>query len=289
MYRVDGGRHLPEWTVDSLPGYQHAKPVRIGNAASTQHQVDVLGEVIDCLDLARRTGLPAMEHEMAVELKIVEHLEQIWNTAASGIWESRTQSRHYTYSKVMAWVALDRFITHYGNAVSAERSALERLIALRHIIREQVCKKGWNEKLATFTRCYGDQEVDASLLLLPIVGFLPADEPRMASTIARIQQDLSDGGLIRRTKVKSESQNEGAFLACSCWMADCLNLQGRRSEALTQFERVLAVSNDLGLFAEEYDVPGKHLTGNFPQTLTHLAVVNTALGLCGPVLQRGGG
>lgn len=289
MYRVDGSRHLVEWTVDSLPGYRHATPVRIGNAASTQHQVDVLGEVLDCLDLARRGGVPTSEQELAVELKTVLHLEKIWDTAGSGVWESRAELRNYTYSRVMAWVALDRFISHHEGTGRVDRSMLERLTTLRHTIHEQVCREGWNEALGTFTRYYGGQEVDASLLLLPLVGFLPANDPRMLSTVATIQRELSEGGLIRRMKAKAEGPDEGAFLACSCWMADCLNLQGRSKEALAQFESVLAVSNDLGLLAEEYNVPGRHLAGNFPQTLTHLAVVNTALGLCGPMLQRGGG
>ena len=148
--------------------------------------------------------------------------------------------------------------------------------------------EGWNAGLGTVTQHYGGQAVDASLLLLPLVGFLPADDPRMAATIRTIQRELSEGGLIRRTKAKAEGPNEGAFLACSCWMADCLNMQGRKEEARAQFERVLAVANDLGLLAEEFNVPAKHLAGNFPQALTHLAVVNTALGLSGPTLRRGG-
>ena len=166
---------------------------------------------------------------------------------------------------------------------------IERIKALRQTIHDEVCREGWNEGLGTFVQHYGGQAIDASLLLLPLVGFLPADDPRMAATIETIGRELSEGGLIRRNKAKAEPPNEGAFLACSCWMADCLNLLGRKEEARAQFERVLAVANDLGLLSEEYNVPGKHLAGNFPQALTHLAVVNTALGLCGPTLQRGGG
>ena len=166
---------------------------------------------------------------------------------------------------------------------------LEKLSQLRQTIHDEICIEGWNAGLGTFTQHYGGQSVDASLLLLPLVGFLPADDPRMAATITTIQRELSEGGLIRRTKAKAEGPNEGAFLACSCWMADCLNMQGRKEEARAQFERVLAVANDLGLLSEEFNVPGKHLAGNFPQALTHLAVVNTALGLSGPTLQRGGG
>jgi GH15 family glucan-1,4-alpha-glucosidase len=156
-------------------------------------------------------------------------------------------------------------------------------------MHDEVCREGWNAGLGTFTQHYGGEAIDASLLLLPLVGFLPADDPRMAATITMIQHELSEGGLIRRTKAKADGPNEGAFLACSCWMADCLNMQGRKEEAEAQLERVLAAANDLDLLAEEYNVPARHLAGNFPQALTHLAVINTALSLSGPTLQRGGG
>jgi GH15 family glucan-1,4-alpha-glucosidase len=286
MYRVDGSRHLSEWEVGSLPGYRYATPVRVGNAASAQHQVDVFGELLDALDVARRGGVPGSDQEALVRCKIAAHIEKIWHTEGSGVWESRSALRHYTYSKVMAWVGLDRFIRCHGETGSDH---LEKLSRLRQTIHDEVCREGWNEGLGTFTQHYGGQAVDASLLLLPLVGFLPADDPRMAATIATIERELSEGGLIRRTKARADGPNEGAFLACSCWMADCLNMQGRKEEARAQFERVLAVANDLGLLSEEFNVPARHLAGNFPQALTHLAVVNTALGLCGPTLQRGGG
>jgi GH15 family glucan-1,4-alpha-glucosidase len=289
MYRVDGSRHLSEWTVDALPGYRYASPVRIGNAASTQHQIDVFGEVLDALDLAERGGVPSSKQEAAAVCRIVEHLEKVWDTEGSGVWESRSEPRQYTYSKVMAWVGLDRFLREHGATGCVDPAAIERLQALRQTIHDEVCQEAWNEGLGTFVQHFGGQTIDASLLLLPLVGFLPADDPRMAATIATIQRELSEGGLIRRNKAKAEPPNEGAFLACSCWMADCLNMLGRKDEARAQFERVLAVANDLGLLSEEYNVPGKHLAGNFPQALTHLALVNTALGLCGPTLQRGGG
>ena len=286
MYRVDGSRHLSEWEVGSLPGYRYATPVRVGNAASTQHQVDVFGELLDALDVARRGGVPGSDQEAIVSGRIAAHIAKIWHTEGSGVWESRAALRHYTYSKVMAWVGLDRFIRYHGATGSVD---IMKLRELRQTIHDEVCREGWNEGLGTFTQHYGGQAVDASLLLLPLVGFLPADDPRMAATIATIGRELSEGGLIRRTKTRADGPNEGAFLACSCWMADCLNMQGRKEEARAQFERVLAVANDLGLLSEEFNVPAKHLAGNFPQALTHLAVVNTALGLCGPTLQRGGG
>jgi GH15 family glucan-1,4-alpha-glucosidase len=213
----------------------------------------------------------------------------VWNTEGSGVWESRSELRQYTYSKVMAWVGLDRFLRHHAETDTVDEATTQRLTALRQTIHDEVCREGWSNGLGTFTQHYGGQEIDASLLLLPLVGFLPVDDPRMVATIETIQRELSEGGLIRRTKAKAQPPNEGAFLACSCWMADCLNLQGRKEEARAQFERVLAVANDLGLLSEEYNLPGKHLAGNFPQALTHLAVINTALGLCGPTLQRGGG
>lgn len=285
MYRVDGSRHLDEWTVDALPGYREARPVRIGNAASTQVQIDVYGEVLDTLALARRAGIPATRHQETMEAAIVAHLERVWHHRGSGVWESRGQPRQYTYSKAMCWVGFDRALDH----LRLDAEARGRLEALRTRVHAEVCREGWNEGLGTFTQSYGSHALDASLLLLPLVGFLPADDPRMAATIARIGSELAQGGFVRRTRAKGDGADEGAFLPCSLWMADCLRLQGRHDEAAAYLERVLAVANDVGLLSEEYDVPGRALTGNFPQALTHLAVVNTALGLSGPVLDRGGG
>ncbi|APA85168.1 glycoside hydrolase family 15 protein [Paraburkholderia sprentiae WSM5005] len=289
MYRVDGNRHLHERTIDWLQGYRYASPVRVGNAAAAQHQIDILGEIIDCLSVARRAGLPSPSHEEEIERRIVEHLETVWNTRGSGIWESRSEPHHYTYSRVMAWVAVDRFITHRSTGDPPASPLEERLRALRETIHEEVCREAWNDGLGTFTQYYGSETLDASLLLMPLVGFLPADDPRMASTIDTIRRELTEGGLIRRRKKDPRGPNEGAFLACSCWMADCLKMQGRDSEAREQFERVLAVANDLGLFSEQYNTQHRQMAGNFPQALTHLAVVNTAIGLCGPALRRGGG
>jgi len=289
MYRVDGSRHLSEWTVDSLPGYRDARPVRIGNAASTQHQVDVYGEVLDCLSLSRRAGIEVTPHQAEVEARIVDHLAKVWDTPGSGVWESRSEPRQYTYSKVMAWVGVDRVLSDgvAEGSLSKERKA--QLEMLRQTIHDDVCHEGWNPGLGTFTQSYGNQVLDASLLLLPLVGFLPVDDPRITATVAKISTELSEGGLIRRKKAKVDGPNEGAFLACSFWMADCLAMQGHHDEAVAQFERVIALANDVGLLSEEYDVPAKRLAGNFPQALTHLALVNTALSLSGPVLNRAGG
>ena len=286
MYRLDGSRHLDEYRIKQLPGYRDARPVLIGNAAAKQHQIDVYGEVLDCLDLARRAGIPITPHHVAVERRIVDHLETVWDTPGSGVWEFRGHPRQYTYSKAMAWAGFDRAVRD-GEASGAEPQRLDHLRALRDKVHAAACREGWNEGLNTFTQAYGNEAIDASLLLMPLVGFLPADEPRMAATVAKVGAVLSEGGLIRRMKAKVDGPNEGAFLACSCWMADCLELQGRHDEAVAQFERLLAVGNDLGLFAEEYNVPAQHLAGNFPQALTHLAIVTTALSLSGPVLSRG--
>lgn len=288
MYRVDGARHLNEWIVEALPGYREALPVRVGNAASTQHQIDVYGETLDCLNFARRAGIDITEQHRRVERLIVDHLETVWHTRGSGVWESRGEPRQFTYSKAMAWVGFDRALQDeqaFGTLDEERRKHLEHL---RETVRDDVIRAGFNAGLNSFTQSYGSHELDASLLLMPIVGFLPADDPRMAATIDKIGKDLNDGGLIRRKARQPQGPNEGAFLACSCWMADCLNMQGRHDEAVAQFERVLAVANDVGLLSEEYDVAAKCLVGNFPQALTHLAVVNTALSLSGQVLNRGG-
>ena len=286
MYRVDGSRHLAEWTVGAA-----GLPLRAARCASaTPRQRSTRS--MSMASCSMRSTSPGAAASRAAGRRRSSGKRSSRISRGSGTPRARAsgsrarEPRHYTYSKVMAWVGLDRFIRHHGKTPSAE---LERLSRLRQTIHDEVCREGWNGGLRTFTQYYGGQEVDASLLLLPLVGFLPADDPRMAATIARIERDLSEGGLIRRSKAKADGPNEGTFLACSCWMADCLNMQGRHREASAQLERVLAVANDLGLLAEEYNVPGKHLAGNFPQALTHLAVVNTALGLSGPTIQRGGG
>jgi GH15 family glucan-1,4-alpha-glucosidase len=243
--------------------------------------------VLDCLDLACRGGVPSSDQESVIEQRLVEHLEAVWQTVGSGVWESRAEPRHYTYSKVMVWVAFDRFVSRHSGSDFVSREVLDGITALRQTVHDEICREGWNDGLGTFTQQYGSQTLDASLLLLPLVGFLPVDDPRMASTIATIEREFSEGGLIRREKPNADGPNEGVFLACSGWMAECMKLQGRDREAREQFERLLAVANDVGLLAEEYNVPAGHLAGNFPQALTHLAVVNAALALSGPTLQRG--
>jgi GH15 family glucan-1,4-alpha-glucosidase len=286
MYRVDGSRHVNEWSLDWLPGYRWARPVRIGNAAAAQRQIDVLGEVLDAFDMAARAGLAASAQERHVARAIAQRIEAIWQDPGQGVWESRAEARQYTYSKVMAWVGVDRCLRH--PALQGETDRRRRLVALRARIHDEVCAEAYHRGLGHFVQHYGGQKLDASLLLLPLVGFLPVDDPRIAGTIAAVERELMQDGLVRRTRAQGENP-EGAFLACTCWLADCRSLQGRASAAREALERVLSVRNDLGLLSEEYDLRGRHLAGNFPQALSHLAVVNTALGLSGPVLQRGGG
>ncbi len=288
LYRIDGGRHVNEWDVDWLPGYRWSRPVRVGNAAANQRQVDVLGEVLDTLALASRAGLETTRQEAAVARAVAERIESMWLETGQGVWESRARARQYTYSKVMAWAGIDRFLKNEPLHAGAGQDVLRRLKSLRDRIHREVCEEGFHSGLGTFVQHYGGQALDASLLLMPLVGFLPADDPRVAGTIAAIERELMEDGLVRRTRGTGE-EPEGAFIACTCWLADCRSLQGRDAEARETFERVLSIRNDVGLLSEEYNISGRHLSGNFPQALSHLALVNTALGLCGPVLQRGGG
>jgi GH15 family glucan-1,4-alpha-glucosidase len=287
MYRVDGGRDVNERIVEALPGYRYAQPVRVGNAAAAQFQLDVWGEVLDSLHLAERAGLPGSRQADLMQIKIVSHLANVWRQPDAGMWESREAPRHHTYSRAMAWVGIDCFL-HSHAAHDVDAAMLQYLRGVRAQIHTEICQEAWHSSLGTFTGYFGGVAPDASLLLLPLVGFLPIDDPRMASTIAFIGRELNDGGLIRRTK-SNHANREGAFIVCTCWMADCLSMQGNTEAAAALFERVLELRNDVGLLSEEYNLTGQHLSGNFPQALTHLGVVNTGLGLCGPVLQRGGG
>ncbi len=287
-YRISGERHIPESEIDWLEGYNHARPVRIGNAASTQHQADVYGELIDAMHLAAQAGIRRTAHSIAIEAKIVEHIEASWREPGAGLWESRGEPRHYVYSRVMAWVGVDRFLRAPENRDYAGPERVARWERLRDAIHADICRQGFHPGLNRFVEYYGGQGIDACLLLLPLVGFLPIDDPRIAATISAVERELIEGGLLLR-QPPHRSGRQGAFIACTLWLADCQNLQGRHAEARNTLGQVLALRNDLGLLAEEYNVPGKHLAGNFPQALSHLALINTALGLCGPVLQRGGG
>jgi GH15 family glucan-1,4-alpha-glucosidase len=288
MYRLDGGRRVNEWTVPWLSGYRRSTPVRVGNAAAHQNQTDVYGELVDVMDLASQAGIERDAHSIAVEQAIVERIERVWREADHGIWEHRGEPRHYVYSQVMAWVAIDRFLRSKAAVGHAGHDLVRRMAALRAEIHREVCQEGFDSRLNSFVQYYGGQDIDASLLLIPAVGFLPAGDVRMAATVERIERELIEDGLVYRSS-NSKRQSQGAFLACSCWLADCRQLQGRYTAARETFERFLAVRNDLGLLSEQYNLPGRRLTGNFPQALSHLALVTTALGLSGPVLQRGAG
>jgi GH15 family glucan-1,4-alpha-glucosidase len=278
MYGIKGERRLLEWEAGWLPGYEGAQPVRLGNAAHAQLQLDVYGELIDAFHQSRVSKLKLDDGTWDLELAVLGHLEEIWDQPDHGIWERRGKGFHYVFSKVMTWVAFDRGIK------SAEqfgfKAPLERWRALRDTIHREVCEKGFDRKQDSFVESYGSEVLDASLLLLPAVGFLPGSDPRIRGTIAAIERYLIRDGFVLRhdpREVTSEIQPiEGAFLACSLWLADAYVLCGEIDKAQVLFDRVVAVANDLGLLAEEYDSGAGRQTGNFPQALTHIALINTA-------------
>jgi GH15 family glucan-1,4-alpha-glucosidase len=288
VYRVDGGRQLREYELAHLPGYRGASPVRVGNAASAQAQLDVFGELMDSFDVLAKAGIERAPRVIEVETAIMRHLETRWDQPGADIWESRGESKLYTYSQAMTWVGIDRFVKAHDEKGQVDPPLIVRLKVLRTTIHRTVCERGYSSELGHFVQHYGDDTLDASLLLLPLAGFLPADDPRIAGTIAAIERRLMDGGLVRRKAPNPDGPNEGVFLAGSCWLADCYRLQGRDSEAVAMLERVIGVANDVGLLSEEYHVPSRTLIGNMPQAFTHLALVNTALHLSGPTIQRGG-
>jgi GH15 family glucan-1,4-alpha-glucosidase len=278
MYGILGQRRLLEWEVDWLSGYEGARPVRVGNAAHGQLQLDVYGELIDALYQARLAELKLDETSWALGRAILEHLEEVWDQPDHGIWERRGERKHYVFSKVMTWVAFDRAVK------AVERfefdAPLDRWRVLRDEICRDICEHGFDREQNAFVECYGSQLLDASLLLLPSVGFLPATDPRILGTVAAIEKYLMRDGFVLRhdpREVSEEQQPiEGAFLACSLWLADAYVLAGEIGKAEAMFERVVAVANDLGLLAEEFDPGVGRQTGNFPQALTHIALINTA-------------
>jgi GH15 family glucan-1,4-alpha-glucosidase len=281
MYGIAGERLLTEWEVPWLPGYEGSAPVRIGNAASGQLQLDVWGEMMDALHLAREGGLASSPVGWSLQCKAVEHLEDVWKEPDDGIWEVRGGRRHFTYSKVMAWVAFDRVICD-AEKYNLE-APLERWRKVRDEIHQTVCEKGFDAKRGCFTQSFGSAELDASLLLMPAVGFLPITDPRITATIAAVEQDLLSDGLVLRYRTESGADGlpsgEGVFLACSFWLADAYQMQGRNAEAHAMLERLLSLRNDLGLLSEEYDTDLKRQVGNFPQAFSHLALVRTAFSL----------
>ncbi len=281
LYDVRGARYIPEWEAGWLPGYAGSQPVRIGNAAANQLQLDVYGEVADAifhsLDAPGATG----EVEFRLMSGLVNHLEAIWRKPDHGIWEVRGQPQCFTHSKVLAWVAFDRAIR--TATALGEDAPLERWQGIRAAIHREVCQRSYSETRGTFVRSYESEALDASLLLMPLVGFLPHADERIRRTVDVIARELMCGGLVMRydTNVVSDDlpAGEGAFLACSCWMASNLAHMGRTAEARDLFERVLGLANDVGLLAEEYDMEHGRLVGNFPQALSHIAVANTAFDL----------
>jgi GH15 family glucan-1,4-alpha-glucosidase len=278
MYGIMGQRRLLEWEAGWLPGHEGAQPVRVGNAAHAQLQLDVYGELIDAFHQSRMAKLQLDKGSWALECAVLEHLAEEWDQPDHGIWERRGAPRHYVSSKVMTWLAFDRGIK------SAEtfglKAPLEKWLELRGLIHREVCEKGFDRQLNSFVESYGSKLLDASILMLPSVGFLPASDPRVRGTLEAIEKQLMPDGFVLRhdpREVSAEKQPiEGAFLACTLWLADAYVLAGEIDKAQTLFDRVIAVANDLGLLAEEFDAGAGRQTGNFPQALTHIALINTA-------------
>ncbi len=291
MYGLGGERRLTEWEVPWLPGYEGSRPVRIGNDAARQIQLDIFGEMVDAFYHTYLNGLPPAARAGAIGRAILDHLAGIWDQPDEGIWEVRGPPQHFTHSKVMAWVAFDRAIKISERLDGGAWAA--PWLEVRDEIHADVCAKGFDRRLGSFVQAYGSKALDASLLLLPLVGFLPPADPRIIGTVKAIEQRLVVDGLVLRYDtgegVDGLPPGEGAFLACSFWLADNYILQGRITEARELFERLLALTNDVGLLAEEYDPRAKRQLGNFPQAFSHVALVNTAFNLTrseGPAEQR---
>jgi GH15 family glucan-1,4-alpha-glucosidase len=281
MYGVAGERRLPELELDWLSGYEASRPVRVGNAASLQFQLDVFGELMEAVDLARAAGAKPENSVWDLQRVLVEFVENHWEEPDQGIWELRGPPQRLVYSRVMAWVAIDRAVK------SVEKYGLEgpveRWRKVRDEIHQQVCAEGYNAEVGAFTQAYGSKELDASLLMMPMMGFLPVQDPRVVGTIEAIQRDLMVDGFVLRYRnssgVDGLAGDEGAFLPCSLWLVAALAAMGRKDEALELFNRVLSVANDVGLLAEEYDTKRERLVGNFPQAFTHVAFINAARSL----------
>ncbi|MGI4827534.1 MAG: glycoside hydrolase family 15 protein [Janthinobacterium lividum] len=283
LYGINGERRLPEWTADWLAGYEHSQPVRIGNAASEQFQLDVYGEVAAALNRTPEVDDDVRVPSSALQAALVDHLCHIWPLPDEGIWETRGGRKHFVHSKVMAWVALDRAVKNANRFDKANDSKRWRKNA--DMLHREICKKGFNKKMNSFVQSYDSSTLDASLLRMVLVGFLPADDPRMIGTIDAIQKKLMPDGLVERYKPAESPDglqgDEGTFLACSFWMVICLHTMGRVAEAETMFEKLLALANDVGLLSEEYDARQGRMLGNFPQALSHLALVHAAFALSG--------
>lgn len=280
MYGIGGERRLTELELNWLPGYEQSVPVRIGNAASQQFQLDVYGEIMDTLHQAREFGLAPDEDSWRVQHALIEFLESAWDRPDEGIWEVRGPRRHFTHSKVMAWVAMDRAVK------AVERchveGPLERWRAVRATIHEQVCREGYDAHRGTFVQYYGSPSLDGSLLMIPLVGFLPSSDPRVRGTLHAIERELTVEGLVMRYRPSGEVDGlpggEGMFLPCSFWLVDNLVLAGRHEEARGLYDRLVGLSNDVGLLSEEYDLKTKRQVGNFPQAFSHVSLIDSAYG-----------
>ncbi|MET9920375.1 glycoside hydrolase family 15 protein [Streptomyces sp. NPDC006435] len=285
MYGLAGERRLPEAELSWLRGYENSAPVRIGNAAVRQRQLDVYGEVIDSLRLAREAGLDDKPHAWNLQLSLLGFLESTWREPDEGLWEIRGRRRHFVHSKVMAWVAADRAVRTLEQNPSLAGDA-DRWRAMRDAVHQEVCEKGFDPVRNTFTQSYGSQELDAATLLIARTGFLPPDDPRLIGTVDAVRAELGSGCLVRRYSTDGGSVDglpgtEGAFLACSFWLADALRLTGRAEEAEELFRQLLELRNDVGLLAEEYDTGKRRQLGNFPQAFSHIGLVGTAMALAG--------
>ncbi len=293
MYSLAGARRLTEYQLDWMPGYEGSRPVRVGNAASGQFQLDVYGEVLSCLYAGRKRGIAAHSEGWRTLHEILTFLEGAWQRPDDGIWEVRGGRRHFTHSKIMAWVAIDRAVKSISEFGVGEetRGMLPHLSALRARIHSEICQRGFNPRVGGFTQSYGSDLLDASLLLIPHVGFLPAEDPRVRGTVAAVERTLLQDGFVLRYVTEHGIDGlpgtEGAFLACSFWLADNYAFAGRVREAEDMFERLLGVRNHLGLLAEEYDTRLQRQVGNFPQGFSHLALVYTAAGLDTAMSQTG--
>jgi GH15 family glucan-1,4-alpha-glucosidase len=286
MYGPAGERRLDEWEASWLPGYEGSVPVRIGNAASGQYQLDVYGEVMSALYASAHAEGVHSRAAWALQTQLIKFLETGWSEPDDGIWEVRGPRRHFTHSKVMAWVAVDRAVRTLEEWPELE-GPLEEWRVLRHKIFTEVCEKGYNEKVGAFTQYYGSDQLDASVLMIPLMGFLPATDPRVISTVEAVEKELLVGGFVLRYRTADDGAvdgltgREGAFLACSFWLVDCLYMIGRTDDAEALFERLLELRNHLGLLSEEYDSVDERLVGNFPQAFSHVSLVNSACRLTG--------
>ena len=279
MYGITGERHIADWEVAWLPGYEGSSPVRVGNAAQSQIQHDIYGEIAAALFHSREAGIPCDPQELQLQHRLTQHLSDIWKEPGSGMWEERAKPRRFTYSRVMSWLALERGVKSIEQ--HGMKGPLEEWATLRDKIRTDIEEHGYNTHKQSFVQHYGSKDLDASVLLLPVVGFIAADHPRMVATVSALEQELLRDGLLLRNIPESTKGRQGAFLACSFWLVEIYAMQGRTDDAKALFEKLLGLANDVGLLSEEYDTEARRLVGNFPQAFSHIALVRAAMRLAG--------